>query len=891
MDNPFIFPWCSTPKQLLRKAGTAGLNGLDDEQATKKQVQYGTNSLPEEPEPGVFAQLWEAFTDPLALLLTGAAVISAVTGLLNGDPDNLKNALLIEGIVFFMAIVGFVTDRQAGNQLKKLKDLQQTKALVVRGGIQKEIESSELVPGDVIVLKEGMLVPADARVIATANGQTNEALLTGEPEDCIKQTHVIPKNTDLGDRNNMVFSGTAVTGGVMTAIVTSIGTETELGKIHEQLQSTEKAETPLQTQLQALSNFLLKGTIGVTAIVVVIYLFRGRPLLDTLITAVSLAIAFIPEALGAVITIALALGVKEMVSKKAIIKRLPAAEGLGSVKVICTDKTGTITKGRMKVTNIWTKSTGNISLEAESGDYEFNEIAKIAQFCNNQADATERALAEFSKQMGLETSFEEIRESRIHEIPFSSSTKYMSTVHEEGGIPTVYSKGAPEALLSRCKYMVSGKRQIKLTPAKLKEIQNAIEVFENDGMRVLAVADKVLDEPITQYDENSDIELTFVGLVALSDPARSEVKNTVYNLKRAGIIPKMITGDSPRTALAIAKEVGIEEEEATLEKVVLGSELERMLKRPVKKWSQKELQTIYDTNVFARVSPSHKVAIVEALQRKGVYVSMAGDGINDAPAVKAANIGIAMKDGTDITKDVADVVLTGTYSAIASAVEVGRMILFRTRLYIHALLSTNGAEVGIFIVAAVLGLPEPLTAVQLLIINLLGDSWLSIALATEHPDKDLMTKPPRPSSESVINGYMTKNIIFQSILTTGLLTVVYFVARQYTGAFGLSDTSEAAQSALVFQQTAIFVTFMVQKILRSAFTARNLKFNIWEIGWFTNKWSLLAGGVSALVAYLTIFFRIDTVALPMSLLVICFALGIVPAIAEELTKLAIKKYR
>jgi Ca2+-transporting ATPase len=620
--------------------------------------------------------------------------------------------------------------------------------------------------------------------------------------------------------------------------------------------------------------------------VLVYIVFQHYNILDALIVAVALAIAFIPEALGAIITIALALGVREMVQKKAIIRHLRAAEGLGSVSVICTDKTGTITFGRMTATHIWTFDAGEIRVEdAEWAEHqtENEKLLDVIRLANNLADPSELALGKLAELAGFSITAEE-RSGREAEIPFSSERKMMSTVHKnKRGRRALRTKGASDRLLAHSKYSIKGGMQVPLEEADRQAISAQVLRFEQEGYRVLAFADRDVSPEAMQFSPTDEEELTFVGLVALSDPARPEVRSTVDVLRKAGITPKMITGDSPNTALSIAKDVDLVPTSATRADVLEGKEIQHLAANGVEQMTPEIIDRFVRTNVFARVTPTDKVTIVKALQRGGALVAMTGDGVNDAPSLKQANIGIAMESGTDLAKDVSDVVLTGTYEAIASAVQVGRTILYRARLYIHALLSTNAAEVCTFIVAALAGWPVPLTAIQLLVINLLGDSWLSIALATEKAEANVMSKPPRPANEPVITRYMWISIGIQSIVATFVMSMAFLIAREYTRAAGLADSDA---SALAIQQTSIFVAFMVQKILRSAFTARSLNYNVWEIGFFSNKWSIYAALLTIIIALAAIYMLpVGMVPLPAEIVPKLLALGLLPPVVEEIVKL------
>lgn len=901
-------PWWAQPHEEVVAALTADpVNGLDDTSIPARQAQYGLNSLPEEERESVWDSLKEAFTDPLALILTAAAIISAVIHISKGEYSEIQQSVWIMAIVVFMVLVGYFTDRSAGNELEKLKALQKTTARVIRGGRQLELEAKELVPGDLMALVQGDRVPADGRVVRVSNATVNEALLTGEPEAKEKTPARIEALADLADRDNMVFAGTYVESGNLAAVVTETGIHTELGKIWDELNSVEETQTPLQRQLEQLGKMLMIGTLILCVLIVLAYVvFQSYNIIDALLVAVALAIAFIPEALGAIITIALALGVREMVAKKAIIRKLRAAEGLGSVSVICTDKTGTVTFGRMSATHLWTFDSGEVQAAPDKlaqHNGHLTRLMDVVRLCNNLSDPSEVALGKLAEMAGY-TIAPEDRANRAMEFPFNSAIKRMGVVHYDAGnngARTFRAKGAPEILLARCAYVLKNGQRVPLTDADRAQIRQQLTTFESQGFRVFAFADAALESRVQQPSDYDEQGLTFVGLVALSDPARPEVADTVDALRLAGITAKVITGDSPLTALAIAKDVHIVPRDASQDAVLDGRQLQAMaaetaariggtldmdnaesLKQIVMALPDEQAQRIAQTNVFARVTPRDKVFIVQTLQRANQLSAMVGDGVNDAAALKQADVGIAMSGGTDIAKDVSDVVLTGTYSAIASAVQVGRTILYRARLYTHALLSTNGAEVGLFIVAAVAGWPIPLTALQLLVINLLGDSWLSIALATEREEKDVMQKPPRPSNEPVITRYMWFSIGLQSVVVTVLMAIAFVFTGNYAASMGLD-----AETTISAQRTAVFVTFMVQKILRSAFTARSLRYNLWQIGFFSNKWSLYAAALTVLIAIAAIYvFDVGMMPLDSALLPTLFALGLIPPVVEEGVKLA-----
>jgi Ca2+-transporting ATPase len=905
--------WTYTNDQILSEFDVQLAYGLSPNTVQERLARDGANELPEEEKPTWYQALIQAFlSDRLAIILTAAAILSAIVHVSKGDMHELQQSAWIMAIVVFMILVGYITDRSADNALQNLKQMQKDMANVIRNGERLTIEAKELVVGDVIELKIGDRVPADARVIREKDAMVNEAVLTGESLPIPKNADPLPIDTPLADRQNMLFSGSFVTSGNLTAVVVATGVHTELGKIWEKLQQSEATETPLQRQLDQLGDLLTKATIVLCVLIVLIYVvFQHYDILTALLVAVALAIAFIPEALGAIITIALALGTREMVNKKAIIRKLRAAEGLGSVSVICTDKTGTITFGQMKATHIWTHDTGDINLEISphraKGD-DLSRLMEVVRLCNNQSDASELALASLAELGGHQITPQDAL-ARAHEFPFNSASKWMGVVHPHDGGYLLYIKGAPEILLGRCGLWHVTEGDIPLTNDMRREIEAQTKTYAQEGYRVLAFVDKPLTAEQFATEGYEQDGLIFIGLVALSDPPRPEVRDTVQLLHGARITPKMITGDRPDTAVSIAKEVDlaphdaledyavrgnvlhewIAEANAKIETVIANSphmtdEQKKRLRHDVTAYfDDHQIDRINNSNVFARVTPEDKVVIIQALQRRDKIVAMVGDGVNDAAALKQADVGIAMVNGADLAKNVSDVILTGTYSAIASAVRVGRTILYRARLYTHALLSTNGAEVGLFIVAALLGWAIPLTALQLLVINLLGDSWLSIALATEKEEPNVMQKPPRKADEPVITRYMWWSIGLQSVLVTVLMAIAFAI----TGEYALKTLGMDEESALAVQRTSIFILFMTQKILRSGFTARSLSFNLWEIGFFTNRWSIIAVFITLGISVAAIYILdIGMVPVPTETLPLLFGLGIIPPIIEELVKFA-----
>lgn len=872
-------PWAKSAEDVLIELESSD-TGLSQDEAEARLAKYGENALPEEELDPWWKALLSAFMDKLTMVLLVTGVISAIVGLVEGVADHVYSAIALFVLVLFMAVSSFLTERFAGAAIASIKKMVSKITRVYRSGVLRDtVPVEHLVPGDVITLQQGDIVPADAIVIRADRAQADESLLTGESEPVKKQPGVVALDTDLAHRSNMLHSGSHIVAGTLTAVLATTGMNTYLASIWDRIQEAEEGKTPLEQQLDKLAGFLMNGTLIVCVAVVLIYILRGQPILEALMLAVALAIAFIPEALGTVITVCLAFGRKEMSKYGAIIRKLRAAEGLGSVSVVCTDKTGTITEGKMTATSIWTAGKGNKRVNGDNGFFQEPEIARlirVAHMCNDIGNPTEQALAALAQAAGFELSAD-TKKARVHDLSFTSERKLMTTVHNLDDGRYALSKGAPDRLISLCTHIiVNGERQ-RLSTQFRQMVHDAAREYESHGQRVLAFADR--DLPF-EYDENRiEEQLTFIGLVAISDPPRPEVRKTVHALDGAGITAVMITGDSPLTALSIAKETHILPATATLDDVVLGREVDELTANGLDNMTSEQVARIANCRVFARTSPINKIDIVEVMQRAGKLVAMTGDGVNDAPSIKKADVGIAMATGTEVTKSVADVVLKGTYSAIAEAVRVGRTILHRTRLYSHALLSTNGAEVLLFIVAVIAGWPPVLTALQLLFINVLGDGWLSIALTTEPAEKDVMTQPPRHQNENIITPYMYASIGLQSVVTTAVLVVVFLATTSFANTQGLD-----AKSTIVLQQTMIFLTFMVQKVLRSSFTARSLKYTLWQIGPFSNPWTLVAALLTAVLTIAGLYFPLFGMTPPPAALLPYLALGLIPPAVEELVK-------
>ncbi len=904
-------PWAQTPHSVFKQLDSNPA-GLSTKEAELRLTQYGQNALPENDEKTTWwGTVKETFAEKLPLMLLVSAIISAILGLLMKEPDRFKDFMSLSVILLSMAIANYLMGKNTDKGLASLKKTLQKAIRVYRDGIIIKLPVTQLVVGDVIFLSEGDLIPADGRIIEATNASVNEAVLTGESDAVDKSVVQISHEAELARRSNMIFMNTFVSSGTIVAVLTATALQTEMGKIATEIEKAEETKTPLQKQLDVLGIVLLNATLVVCALVAAFFLWRAYPIFvatyqyiqahglaasgaqiaesltviaDIFTVSVSLAIAFIPEALSAVIILALAIGVAEMVKEGAIVKNPKGAEALGSVTIFNSDKTGTLTKGEMAIVSFWTPKNGDVSAETVlNGNGQFAAMKEVMAFCNDLHDATERALAEFVASAGFIIGEATIKDRKLT-IPFTSTRKRMSVIFGNGTLKML-TKGAPEVVLELCS---------DLQGESLESIQFIVDSLSDEGYRVLALAERNA-ESVSDVSESG---LTFLGLVALMDPPRPEVVETIATIKIAGVTPVMITGDNGRTAQTIARQVGILDSDSKEDQLMSGQQLNSAIGNrafekveDIKKMvSAKVLEQIANVRVFYRVSPTDKKIIVMCQQALGNIVAMTGDGVNDAPALKQADIGVAMGDrATEVTKDVSDMILTKGYAAIAPAIRVGRTILMRTRLYTHALLSTNMSEVGIFIYAAVVGWLPPLTSVMLLVINFLGDGWLSIALATEPSEKDVMTQKPRPSTEAVITPYMWTSIALQGVLVTIILAYVFNFAGVYANNLGLEGTN-----ALKFQQSLTFAAFLVQKVARSSFTARSLKYNIWEFGFFTNKWTLLAGFTTAVmgISFLEIgplSNFLGMVSIPAGLWPMILGLGMIPPVLEEVVKFVRRK--
>jgi Ca2+-transporting ATPase len=815
-------------------------DGLSQGEAQHRLEQFGHNELAAGEKVSPWKLFLEQFKNFLIIILLVAVVLSAIMG-------EMADAIVIFAIILFAAGLGFMQEYRAEKAMEALKKMAAPLASVLRNGNEVEIPSRELVPGDIILLRTGDRIPADCRLIEAVNLKADEASLTGESVPVEKIAKVLPGEISIGDRKNMAFMGTAAVYGRGIAIVTATGMATEFGKIATMLQKVEKEQTPLQINLDQLGKWIAIGSLILCFILAAIGVLRGHAILEMLIWGVSLAVAAVPEALPAVVTISLALGVQKMVKRHALIRKLPAVETLGCTTFICSDKTGTLTQDQMTirrlyvdgkmidVTGVGYEPKGEFQFDGKplnpEKDVALQRLLQIGSLCNDtslasvddvwgiKGDPTEGALVVTAAKAGLWQKELQNQSPRINEIPFSSETKRMTTVHQTPEGKIAYSKGAPEVILNSCQHIYQDGKETKLDDADKNNILSVSHEMAGDALRVLGLAYKRLPDAATTT-EGIEQDMVFVGLAGMIDPPREEVKEAVKLCDQAGIKSVMITGDHKLTAVAIAKELGILKEGAAF----TGAEIDNL--------SDEEFEALAEKiDVYARVSPAHKLRVVEALTKRGHVVAMTGDGVNDAPALKKADIGVAMGiTGTDVTKEAADMVLTDdNFASIVSAVEEGRGIFGNIKKYLIYLLSCNFGEIllmaAVILFGPLMGLPAgtiPLIAIQLLYVNLATDGLPAIALSIDPPDLDVMKQKPRPRNQTIFTRPVLSYLAGAGIWTA-LVTLVVFLWAVDSG----KDFLEA--------QGLCFITLILIEFF-NAFNCRSLEYSVFKIGPFSNKW-------------------------------------------------------
>lgn len=804
--------------EILTAFNSSRENGLTDAQVTENRQKYGENVITEEKPKSIFMIFLEQFADLLVVILIAASIISMLSG-------EIGSTIVILVVLIMNAILGTVQNVKAQKSLAALKAMSSPNARVIRNGNQVEIPASDVVVGDILLIEAGNVSAADGRLLETALLQVDESALTGESLSITKSADSINKEElPLGDCFNMIYSGSNIANGRGVAVVTGVGMNTEIGKIASLLQNAKKKKTPLQVSLDKFSKVLSIAIIGICIVVFLLTFFINKqPIVDALMFAVALAVAAIPEALSSIIIISLAIGTQKMSKEKAIIKDLKAVEGLGCVSVICSDKTGTLTQNKMTVRDV--------TVPCEDAA---QELRLAMALCNDAAksenvwlgDPTETSLAEYI----TESEYNRIRtdNQRIDEIPFDSDRKLMTTVHNFGGIRTAYTKGAVDVLIPRMKYILAKDGVREITKSDLSEIEKANLGYSENGMRVLAFAKKILNSDALMTIED-ECDYIYIGLAAMTDPPREESKAAVAECISAGIKPVMITGDHKLTAVAIAKEIGIfKEGDMAMEGTEIDAATDEELSANLEKIS-----------VYARVSPVHKIRIVELWQKKNKVVAMTGDGVNDAPALKKADVGVAMGiTGTEVSKDAASMILADdNFATIVKSVANGRCIYSNIKSAIKFLLAGNAAAIIVVLLTTFLNLPLPFTPVHLLFINLLTDSLPALALCMEPMQPNVMKEKPRPSDESILNKETGVYILFHSVMIAICVMIAFMMGNEVSGTLA---------------STMAFATLCLARLFEG-FDSRG-KYSLFKLGVTTNVYSIGAfmAGVLFLAAALFI---------------------------------------
>ncbi len=854
-------------EDVLNKLQVDASKGLSLADISALKEKYGENKLKDKKKKSLIARFFEQFKDVMILILIAAAIVSFIVVCVEKNWGELFEPALILLIVILNAIMGVYQEGKAEKALDALKNMSALHARVIRDGAETIIDAAELVPGDIIKLEAGDFVPADARLLSSVSLKSEESALTGESVPSEKDADaIVDEKAPLGDRSNMVFSGCSITYGTALAVVTATGMATEMGKIANLLDDEADTETPLQKKLASLGKYLGFMALAACAVIFIVGIMNDIPPLEIFMTAVSLAVSAIPEGLPAIVTIVLSIGVQRMVKKNALIRRLPAVETLGSASIICSDKTGTLTQNRMTLKKAYLDGgelediTDNNSEKIKNlliygtlccdGSISFN-----GEECQHIGDPTETAIVFAAHKNGFEKDELNAKYPRIAELPFDSDRKLMTTVNEIGGKKVVIVKGAFDMMAERC---IKG------------DIEKAKQMTENmseNALRVLAIAFKVIDElPQEISSETLESELTFMGLVGMIDPPRPEAKEAVSVCRKAGIKPVMITGDHVVTASAIAKELGILEEG---DLAITGAQLDAM--------TDDELDSkVEKISVYARVSPENKIRIVKAWQRKGQVVSMTGDGVNDAPALKAADIGCAMGiTGTDVAKGASDMTLTDdNFATIVDAVKEGRGIYANIKKVVGFLLGTNIGEVITVFVAMILWHKSPLLSMQLLWINLVTDSLPAIALGMEAVEPDIMNQKPKPKNEGIFAHGLGIQIVLQGFMFALLTLFAFFLGNTIIG-------TEAAG------QTMAFMVLSMSQIIQ-AFNMRSSR-SLFAIGPFSNKKLNLAAlgslGLTAAILFTPLRIPFGIELLPVGLYLIALGLILVPFAVMEISKL------
>ncbi len=825
---------------IFERLGT-GDDGLSSETAEKRLETHGRNEVQATEGISWVSIFIDQYRSALIWILVAAAIVMAAVG-------HTLDAGVILGIVVFITVFGFAQDYRAEQSIRALEELSTTIALVTRDGDRREIDARTVVPGDIIHVESGDIVPADARLISQANLRTNESALTGESVGVSKSVDSVAADAPLAERKNMLFKDTTVERGNGTAVVVETGPESEIGQIATALEEAEDRDTPFQTEMDRLGKIIALGVVGIVAIIGLTELTVGdtEPL-EVFLTAVGIAVSAVPEGLPAVVTLSLALGARRMAEKNALVRRLPIVEALGSVDVICTDKTGTLTESEMTVTQLYAngesydltgtgyETDGQVERDGqpvESGAVE--ELLRCGICCNNVeigrddegektyiGSPTETALFVSAQKIGLDKDQLKSEYPRVDEVDFTSDRKRMTTVHETpDGDRIGYTKGAPEVILDRCTHELVDGEHVELTDERRETIASQVDQMAEDALRVMAFA--MQPDATGKSGEELEEGMVFLGLQGMLDPPRPEVKGAITACLNAGIDVVMITGDNATTARAVGKEIGLESD-----RIVTGPELEEM--------SDEELAEIAeDVRIFARTSPEHKTRILQTYQEAGHTVAMTGDGVNDAPAVKNADVGIAMGiRGTDVTEQASDIVLLDdNFATIRDAVQGGRRIFDNVRKFVNYLLSGNGGEVTMIFSGSMLGLGLVITPIQILWINVVTDGIPALSMGVDPAADDIMDRKPRPRDEGVITKRILTSIVGIAIFMTLCLLPLFYLHRDDT----------------VLAQTMVFTGFVVMEIVR----IQAIRFR-YGLGIFSNRWLVLAVGVAVILQMLVLY--------------------------------------
>ncbi len=855
---------------VLAELGSS-MQGLSEAEAAARLERDGPNKLKEAPKESLFRKFLGELKDPMTIVLMIAAVVSAVTALYAGE--SLTDALIILAVVLINACLGVYQESKAEAAIEALQQIAAATAKVVRGGHQKTVRADEVVRGDLLVLEAGDAVPADARIVECASMKTQEAALTGESTDVDKQSGALTAadngEVTLGDRKNMAYMGSIVTYGRGHAVVTATGMETEMGGIADALSSAKEEETPLQIKLNELSRKLSAMILVICAFVFIVNLVRsgGKAVLDTFMVAVSLAVAAIPEGLSAVVTILLSIGVTRMSRNHAIIRKLTAVETLGCTQIICSDKTGTLTQNRMTVVRkVTDDDTLLMTAMALSSDAELEGDGAVGE-------ATECALVNDANRNGLPKNRLAEELPRVDEAPFDSLRKMMSTVHRAraGHGFIQFTKGAPDEVLRRCTRIWQGGRAVPLSDKQRNGILQQNMEMADQALRVLGVAQRVYDDrPASNAPEVLEQDLTWIGMCGMIDPIRPEVKDAIGQCRSAGIRPIMITGDHKVTATAIARELGIlDPGQAAITGAELDAIPDEVFAEDVRRYS-----------VYARVQPENKVRIVNAWKNLGMVTAMTGDGVNDAPSIKSADIGVGMGiTGTDVTKSVADMILTDdNFATIVSAVGEGRRIYDNIRKAIQFLLSANLAEVLAVFAATLMGF-SILRPVHILWINLITDTFPAIALGMEDAEKDVMQRPPRSRKESIFANSLGFDIAFQGMIIAAVTVFSYFVGHRIeSGSWAIAESPAGMTMAfLTLSMIEVFHSFNMRSRGASLFSLK--KQNLWL--WGTLAFSLLVTAAVIFIPFLNTAFSFQPITLAEYLIAMTLALTVLPVVEIE----------